>query len=52
MQLALATGGRVEARLVAVALFAVALSMAWRLRGGWVTPVIVGLGAVVGWAAL
>ncbi|WP_242416764.1 chromate efflux transporter [Sphingomonas panni] len=52
VQLALATGGRVEARLVAVALFAVALSMAWRLRGGWVTPVIVGLGAVVGWAAL
>jgi len=50
VQLALATGGRVDMPVVAIALFAVALAMAWRLKGGWVTPVIVALGAVVGWA--
>ncbi len=50
VQLCAATGGRVEAPLIASVLFAVASVMAWRLRGGWVTPVIVGVGATIGWA--
>lgn len=52
VQLALATGGRVDAPGVGIALFAVALAMAWRLKGGWVTPAIVAVGACLGWALL
>ncbi|KQM86189.1 chromate transporter [Sphingomonas sp. Leaf23] len=52
VQLALATGGRVDRPGVAIALFAVALAMPWRLKGGWVTPAVVAVGAVVGWALL
>jgi chromate transporter len=52
VQLGVATGGRVDAPGVAIALFAVALAMAWRLKGGWVTPAVVAVGAVVGWALL
>lgn len=51
LQLAAATAGRADT-IVAVALFAVALAMAWRLKGGWVTPLIVAVGAVAGWALL
>ncbi|WP_294322478.1 chromate efflux transporter [uncultured Sphingomonas sp.] len=50
VQLGAATGGRVEAPPIAIVLFVVASLMAWRLRGGWVTPVIVGVGAAIGWA--
>ncbi len=52
VQLAMATGGRVDAVAIGGILFAVALGLAWRLKGGWVTPVIVGVGAVTGWALL
>lgn len=51
VQLALVTGGRVDPP-VGAALFAAALAMAWRLKGGWVTPTIVAVGATVGWAVL
>lgn len=52
VQLAIATGARVEAVAIGVALFAVALAMAWRLKGGWVTPLIVLIGASAGWLLL
>lgn len=52
VQLALATGARVEAVAIGAALFAVALVMAWRLKGGWVTPLIVAVGGVAGWLLL
>lgn len=51
VQLALATGGRVDP-LIGALLFAAALAMAWRLKGGWVTPTIVAIGAGAGWALL
>lgn len=34
------------------ALFAVALVAAWRLKGGWVAPLLVAIGALTGWAVL
>ena len=52
VQLALATGARVEAVAIGAALFTVALAMAWRLKGGWVTPLIVAVGGVAGWLLL
>ncbi len=48
IQLAVATGGRINAPVIGVILFAIALAMAWRLKGGWVTPAVVALGAAVG----
>ncbi|KQM36077.1 chromate efflux transporter [Sphingomonas sp. Leaf10] len=51
VQLALATGERVDA-LIGALLFAGALTMAWRLKGGWVTPLIVLVGASAGWLLL
>jgi chromate transporter len=39
---------RVTAPTMAVALFIAALIAAWRLRGAWVTPIILAAGAVVG----
>ncbi|MEN2748265.1 chromate efflux transporter [Sphingomonas sp. T9W2] len=47
-QLALATGARVDAVAIGSGLFAVALFIAWRRKGGWVTPAIVLVGAMVG----
>lgn len=52
VQLAIATATRVDAVAIGVALFAVALAMAWRLKGGWVTPLIVVIGASAGWLLL
>lgn len=50
VQLGMATGERVDAGAAGLALFVLALAMAWRLKGGWVTPLIVAVGAMVGWA--
>ena len=52
VQLAQATAANVSAPLIAAAMFAVALLAAWRLRGAWVTPVILLSGAVLGWCFL
>lgn len=52
VQLALATAGRVGSATIGGALFVVAVAMAWRLRGGWVTPAIVAVGAAIGWTLL
>ncbi|WP_242116690.1 chromate efflux transporter [Sphingomonas lacusdianchii] len=52
VQLALVTAARVEAVAIGAALFTVALAMAWRLKGGWVTPLTVAVGGVAGWLLL
>ncbi|MBJ6122234.1 chromate efflux transporter [Sphingomonas mollis] len=48
-QLARATGAPVTQPAIAIALFAIALTAAWRLKGGWVIPVLVAGGAMAGW---
>ncbi|GLK46142.1 MULTISPECIES: chromate efflux transporter [Novosphingobium] len=50
VQLAYATGLRVTAPLGALAIFAVALAVVWRIKGAWVTPALVAGGAFAGWA--
>lgn len=49
LQLALATGGRVTNPVVALTLFAVALTVTWRVKGVWVTPALLAGGAIMGW---
>ena len=49
VQLAMATGGRVAQPVVGLVLFAIALVVAWRVKGLWVTPALVIGGGVVGW---
>ncbi|MBH2000054.1 MAG: chromate efflux transporter [Sphingomonadaceae bacterium] len=49
VQLGQATVVRVADPIAAVILFAVALAVAWRVKGAWVTPAIVAGGAIVGW---
>ncbi|MFZ2997181.1 chromate efflux transporter [Sphingobium sp.] len=49
LQLAQATSARVASPLIAAAMFALALLIAWRVKGAWVTPAIVGSGALLGW---
>ena len=48
VQLALATGGRLDDPWLALPIFALAALAAWRLKGAWVTPVIVAAGAAAG----
>ncbi|MEP9400745.1 chromate efflux transporter [Sphingomonas sp. VNH70] len=43
-----ATAGRVSQPLVALILFAAALAVVWRVRGGWVTPAVLAAGALAG----
>lgn len=52
LQLAQATGGRVAEPLVALSLFAVALTVVWRVKGAWVTPAVVVGGGFAGWLAM
>jgi chromate transporter len=49
LQLVIATGMRVSNVPVALLLFAVALIIVWRVKGAWVTPAIIGSGALAGW---
>lgn len=49
VQLAQATGARVDRPVFAMLLFLVALVVAWRVKGAWVTPAIVAGGALAGW---
>lgn len=48
VQLLYATGARVTNPLLALALFGAALFIVWRVKGAWVTPAIVGAGAMLG----
>ncbi len=52
VQLAVATGARVPQPVIALVLFALALVVAWRVKGAWVTPVIVVAGGLAGWLLL
>jgi chromate transporter len=52
VHLAQATATGLTAYLVAIPMFALALLAAWRLKGAWVTPVIIAAGAALGWALL
>ncbi len=49
VQLGEATAARVSHPLVAIAIFALALAVVWRIKGAWVTPVIVAGAALAGW---
>ena len=48
LQLGQATTARLSQPIAAVLLFGVALILVWRLKGAWVTPVLVAGGAVAG----
>jgi chromate transporter len=52
VQLVVATGSHVPQPIIGVALFALALATAWRLKRPWGTPAIVAGGAAAGWLAL
>jgi chromate transporter len=52
VHLAQATATGLTAHVIALALFAAALLAAWRLKGAWVTPVIIAAGALLGWGLL
>lgn len=47
-----ATTGRVPSLPFAALLFAAGLFLVWKLKGAWVTPTIIALGAVAGWLLL
>ncbi|HEX7874094.1 MAG TPA: chromate transporter, partial [Sphingobium sp.] len=47
-----ATAGRVTQPMIALPLFAIALAVAWRVKGAWVTPAIVASGAAIGYATM
>ncbi|WP_428631701.1 chromate efflux transporter [Sphingopyxis sp.] len=49
VQLGEATGARVSYWLFGAILFAAALAIVWRVKGAWVTPALVAVGAVAGW---
>ena len=49
VQLGQATAERVAEPWFAALLFAGALVVAWRVKGAWVTPVVVAGGAMAGW---
>ncbi|HTG39345.1 chromate efflux transporter [Sphingomonas sp.] len=51
-QLAQAAAPRVPDLVAGGAILAIALVLAWRLKGGWVTPAIIALGALSGWLLL
>ncbi|UZK68231.1 chromate efflux transporter [Sphingomonas sp. S1-29] len=52
VQLSAATVARLPQVPLGILLFTIALALAWRLKGGWVTPAIVAGGAIAGWALL
>jgi chromate transporter len=52
VQLGVATAARVTQPLVAIALFAAALAVAWRVKGAWVAPLLLISGGVIGWLGL
>lgn len=52
IQLMTATIGRVPDIAIAAPIFSVALAIAWRVKGAWVTPALIAGGALVGWLLL
>jgi len=51
-QIGYATVGRIPSLPPAALLFAVGLLMVWKLKGAWVTPALIALGALAGWLML
>ena len=49
IDIAQTTAGRVTNPLIAIILLSAALIAAWRLKGAWVTPVIIAVGGIAGW---
>lgn len=49
VQIGISTGARVTQPLIALLMFAVALAIVWRMKGAWVTPIVIAAGAVIGW---
>lgn len=52
LQLAHAMTQRIDSPMVAVLFFGIALALVWRVRGAWVTPLIVASGGLAGWLVL
>lgn len=52
LELARTTAGRTPLMLIGIAIFLVALALAWWVKRPWITPAIVGGGAIAGWLAL
>ncbi len=52
LELAQATVSRVSSPVFGIAIFLVALTLAWRVKKPWITPAIVASGAVAGWLIL
>jgi chromate transporter len=49
LQLCQATSARFSGYFLPICLFAVALLLVWRVKGPWVTPAIIAVGAITGW---
>lgn len=49
LQLSGTAAARLSAPLTAAILFTAALVVAWRMKGAWVTPAILAIGALAGW---
>jgi chromate transporter len=52
VQLGQATAARIAFPWPAAAMFALALTLAWRFKGAWVTPSIIAGGGVAGWLTM
>ncbi|MBM3929081.1 MAG: chromate transporter, partial [Sphingomonadales bacterium] len=49
VQIGVATVARVSLLPVAMVMFALALVVVWRVKGAWVTPVVLAGAGVIGW---
>ncbi len=49
-QLTLSLAPRIAEPVLATALFALALAAVWKLKGRWVTPAVLAIGGLAGWA--
>ncbi|MFC3441187.1 chromate efflux transporter [Sphingobium rhizovicinum] len=52
VDLAQATSAKVDHLAIAASTFLLALAAAWRIRGPWVTPMLVATGGLIGWRLL
>ena len=52
LQLGYATSVRITSPTIALVLFGLALAIVWRVKGTWVTPTVIAVGAIGGWVAL
>jgi chromate transporter len=52
VQLSMATVARAAEPLAALPVFLIALAVVWRVKGAWVTPLLIAAGGIAGWAFL